>query len=265
MLRSGARRRSEGRRDYAVLITLLRLGLRAGEVAQLTLDDIDWRAAEIVHGKGRRDDGLPLPVDVGEAVAGYLRRGRPATTRREVFLRALAPVAPLGRGGVSSIVRRACVRTGMSPIGAHRLRHTPACDMVSVGVPLSEIGQVLRHRSVSSTAIYACVDLEALRGGTRPCRTAVTKPPPTGSARPYDSAMTAASWIRTCQPRRISQPGASSPSPPFQSEVNRSMAGIVRARAISRPSASCSKASSLPGIDSSPTATSIDAASLAES
>jgi len=164
VLGSCDRRTAVGRRDYAVLVTLLRLGLRAGEVAGLVLEDIDWRAAQIVvHGKNRRVDRLPLPVDVGEAITGYLRRGRPATTGREVFVRALAPVTGLGRGAVSSIVRRACVRAGLPAVGAHRLRHTAACQMVAAGVPLTEIGQVLRHRSTSSTAIYARLDVEALR------------------------------------------------------------------------------------------------------
>ena len=163
------RRGSIGRRDFAILLTLLRLGLRAGEVAALTLDDIDWRAAEIVvHGKGRRDDRLPLPGDVGEALASYLQRGRPATARREVFLRRVAPLGALGRGGVSSIVRRACKRAGVAVVGAHRLRHTLACEMVKAGVPLPAIGQVLRHRSVSSTAIYARVNVEQLRELARP-------------------------------------------------------------------------------------------------
>jgi len=163
------RRGSIGRRDYAILITLLRLGLRAGEVAGLTLDDIDWRAAEVVvHGKGRRDDRLPLPGDVGEALASYLQRGRPPTARREVFLRRVAPVGALGRGGVSSIVRRACVRAGVALVGAHRLRHTLACEMVRAGVSLPAIGQVLRHRSISSTAIYARVNVEQLRKLARP-------------------------------------------------------------------------------------------------
>jgi site-specific recombinase XerD len=158
------RRRALGRRDYAVMITLLRLGLRAGEAARLTLDDVDWRAGEIVvHGKGRREDRLPLPADVGEAIAGYLRRGRPESSRRELFLRARAPIGALGRGGVSAIVRRACARAGVPGIGAHRLRHTVACEMVSVGVPLPEIGQVLRHRSLQTTANYARVDLDRLR------------------------------------------------------------------------------------------------------
>lgn len=169
LLRACDRRRAAGRRDYAVIMTLLRLGLRAKEVANLTLDDIDWRAAEIVvHGKGSRDERLPLPTDVGEAIVGYLQRGRPETTSRAVFLRSVAPIGPLGRGGVSVIVRYASVRAGLTPMGAHRLRHTLACDMVSANVPLPEIGQVLRHRNLASTANYARVDLEALRGLAQP-------------------------------------------------------------------------------------------------
>jgi integrase/recombinase XerD len=163
------RRRPAGRRDYAVLVTLLRLGLRASEAAVLTLDDIDWRAGEItVHGKGRRDERLPLPADVGEAIVAYLTRGRPVTGHREVFLRAVAPVGPLGRGGVSFIVRRACRRAGIAPMGAHRLRHTAACEMVAAGVPLPEIGQVLRHRSLASTANYARVSVAELRTLAQP-------------------------------------------------------------------------------------------------
>jgi integrase/recombinase XerD len=170
------RRRAIGRRDYAVIITLLRLGLRAGEAASLTLDDVDWRAGEIVvHGKGSREDRLPLPVDVGEAIAGYLQRGRPGSRRRELFLRARAPIGSLGRGGVSAIVRRACTRAGIPRIGAHRLRHTVACEMVSVGVPLPEIGQVLRHRNLQTTANYARVDLDRLR--------LLAQPWPEGAAR----------------------------------------------------------------------------------
>lgn len=170
LLRACDRRRGEGRRDHAVLLVLLRLGLRSSEVAILTLDDIDWQAGElVVHGKGRRVDRLPLPVDVGEAVAGYLKRGRPTgSDRREVFLRALAPIGPLGRGGISSIVRRACTRAGLPEIGSHRLRHTVACEMVAAGVPLAEIGQVLRHASTTSTAIYARVDVDALRRVAQP-------------------------------------------------------------------------------------------------
>ena len=142
-----------------------RLGLRAGEVAALALDDVDWRAGQItVHGKGSRIDVLPLPGDVGEAIAGYLQHGRPATMGRNVFLRSIAPIGPLGRGGISLTVRRACRRAKIPEIGAHRLRHTTACQMVAAGVPLAQIGQVLRHRSPASTVIYARVDGEALRG-----------------------------------------------------------------------------------------------------
>lgn len=169
LLRSCDRRRSAGRRDYAVLLVLLRLGLRAGEVASLTLEDIDWRAGLIVvTGKGGRADRLPLPVDVGETISGYLRRGRPPVAGRELFVRARAPLGPLGRGGVSSIVRRACQRAGVAPVGAHRLRHTLACSLVAAGAGLPEIGEVLRHRAITSTAIYARVDLEALRGLAQP-------------------------------------------------------------------------------------------------
>jgi integrase/recombinase XerD len=163
------RRRRTGRRDYAVLMLLLRLGLRANEAAALTLEDIDWRTGEItVHGKGRRDERLPLPADVGEAIAGYLTRGRPVTGRREVFLRAVAPAGPLSRGGISFIVRRACRRAGVAEVGAHRLRHTAACEMAAAGAPLTEIGQVLRHQSLDSTANYARVGVAELRKLARP-------------------------------------------------------------------------------------------------
>jgi site-specific recombinase XerD len=158
------RRRALGRRDYAVIIMLLRLGLRAHEVAALSLDDIDWHAGElVVRGKGGREDRLPLPADVGEAIASYLRRGRPSSERREVFLRARAPYEPIAPGTVRSTVRRACRRAGIAEVGAHRLRHTMACEMISAHVPLQRIGQVLRHRSLQSTAIYARVDVDQLR------------------------------------------------------------------------------------------------------
>ena len=164
MLGSCDRRHELGRRDYAVIITLLRLGLRRGEVAGLRLDDIDWRAGElVVRGKGARQDRLPLPADVGEAIASYLRRGRPQSSRREVFLRAKAPYDPIASGTVASTVRRACRRAGIAEFGSHRLRHTAACDMIQAQVPLVRIGQVLRHQSLQSTAIYARVDVERLR------------------------------------------------------------------------------------------------------
>lgn len=158
------RRTALGRRDYAIVILLVRLGLRRGEVAALTLDDIDWQAGElVVRGKGGRADRLPLPDDVGRAIAGWLRRGRPASSHREVFLRDRAPVAPIAAGTVASTVRRACRRAGVAEVGSHRLRHTAACTMVSAGVPLVEVAQVLRHHSLQSTAIYARVDLDRLR------------------------------------------------------------------------------------------------------
>jgi integrase/recombinase XerD len=158
------RRQALGRRDYAIIITLLRLGLRRGEVAGLRLDEIDWRAGElVVRGKGAREERLPLPADVGEAIASYLRRGRPRSSRREVFLRARAPYEPIASGTVASTVRRGCRRAGISEVGSHRLRHTAACEMVKANVPLVRIGQVLRHQSLQTTAIYARVDVERLR------------------------------------------------------------------------------------------------------
>jgi site-specific recombinase XerD len=170
LLGSCDRRQRKGRRDYAVLLISLRLGLRAGEVAGLRLEDIDWRAGEVVvHGKGRHEDRLPLPNDVGEAVAAYLKRGRQnGTVHREVFLRALAPIGPLGASGVSAIVRHACARAGVPVIGAHRLRHTLACQLASAGAPLSAIAEVLRHRVISTTTEYARVDVEGLRTVAQP-------------------------------------------------------------------------------------------------
>ena len=164
LLGSCDRRQALGRRDYSIIILLLRLGLRRGEVACLTLDDIDWRAGElVVRGKGARQDRLPLPADVGQAIASYLRRGRPQSSRREMFLRARAPYEPIASGTVASTVRRACRRAGIAEVGSHRLRHTAACDMVQAHVPLDRIGQVLRHQSLQTTAIYARVDVERLR------------------------------------------------------------------------------------------------------
>jgi len=169
LLWSCDRREAVGRRDYAVIVMLLRLGLRASEVAVLRLDEIDWRAGKIVvSGKGGRSDEVPLPTEVGEAIVAYLERGRPSADRREVFLRARAPIGPLEASGISTIVRRACRRAGIGPVGAHRLRHTAACEMVASGVPFGQIGQVLRHRRSASTAIYARVDLERLRQLAQP-------------------------------------------------------------------------------------------------
>ena len=165
LLASCDRRRATGRRDYAIMLMLSRLGLRAGEVAALGLDDIDWHAGQLaVRGKGNRLERLPLPADVGAAIAGYLRRGRPATAQaRSVFVRVKAPHRALTTGGVTMVVFDAGQRAGLGKIHAHRLRHTAATEMLRAGTPLAEVGQVLRHRSTTSTAIYAKVDRQALR------------------------------------------------------------------------------------------------------
>jgi len=164
LLASCDRRTTFGRRDYAVLILLSRLGLRAGEVAALGLGDIDWHAGEIVvRGKGRREERLPLPADVGEALVGWLRRGRPRCACAAVFTRVRAPHRPLASSGVSAIVRAACRRAGLPELNAHRLRHTAATEMLRAGAGLSEVGQVLRHASLLTTAIYAKVDRDRLR------------------------------------------------------------------------------------------------------
>jgi integrase/recombinase XerD len=159
-----------GLRDLAILTVLARLGLRAGEVAALSLEDIDWRAGElIVRGKGARSERLPLPDDVGEAIVGYLRDGRPATAQdRAVFVRVRAPHHRLSPGGVTFVVRAAARRAGLGLVHAHRLRHTAASEMLRCGATLPEVGQVLRHRHASSTAIYAKVNREALRQIARP-------------------------------------------------------------------------------------------------
>lgn len=159
------RRTITGRRDFALLLLLVRLGLRAGEARRLRLDDVDWRAGELtVRGKGTRIDRLPLPQDVGEALAAYLRRGRPPTAQgRTVFVRVRAPHQPLTSGGVTDVVSRAAGRAGLAHVTAHQLRHTVATRMVRAGVPLPEISQVLRHRQLSTTAIYAKLDRESLR------------------------------------------------------------------------------------------------------
>lgn len=169
LIASCDRRSAVGRRDHAVLTVLARLGLRAGEVAAMQLGDIDWRAGEVVvHGKGHRDEKLPLPSDVGEAVSGYLVGARPPTTSRAVFVRALAPWRALTPPSVSLIVYRACDRAGIPRVGAHRIRHSAASEMLNNGASLAEVGQVLRHRSLLSTQIYAKVDHARLAGLVRP-------------------------------------------------------------------------------------------------
>jgi site-specific recombinase XerD len=170
LLGSCNRRTATGRRDYAIMLLLSRLGLRAGEVARLGLADIDWRAGEIaVVGKGNRAERLPLPADVGAAIAGYLRHGRPATAQgRSVFVRVRAPHQALTTSGVTMAVFDAAQRAGLGKMHAHRLRHTAATAMLRAGAGLGEVGQVLRHRSPLSTAIYAKVDRDALGVLARP-------------------------------------------------------------------------------------------------
>lgn len=169
------RRTATGRRDYAVMLLLSRLGLRAGEVARLGLDDIDWRRGELtVTGKGNRSEKLPLPGDVGKAITAYLRHGRPpAAEGRSVFVRVHAPLRALTTGGVTMIVFDAAQRAGLPKMHAHRLRHTAATVMLRSGSSLPEVGLVLRHRSVLSTAIYAKVDRDALSVLARPWPTVV--------------------------------------------------------------------------------------------
>lgn len=166
MLESCDRGTGIGRRDFAILMVLARLGLRAAEVAGLCLDDLHWRAGEIVvRGKARRDDRLPLPVDVGDALAAYLRDGRPAAACRAVFLTRYAPVRAMAPVTVSKVVVSASRRAGLhETVAAHRLRHTLASEMLRHGAALAEISQVLRHRDLATTAIYAKVDHVALRG-----------------------------------------------------------------------------------------------------
>jgi site-specific recombinase XerD len=159
-----------GKRDIAILTMLVRLGMRRGEVAELTLDDFDWRAGEIVaRGKGDRVERLPLPADVGEAIAIYLRDGRPpGCSGREVFVRIKAPCRPLTAGGVTQVVVSASKRAGLGEVTAHRLRHTAATELLRQGASLHEIGELLRHRSVLTTAIYAKVGRDRLRELARP-------------------------------------------------------------------------------------------------
>jgi site-specific recombinase XerD len=157
-----------GRRDYAILMLLARLGLRADEVAMVTLDDIDWRASEmVVRAKGRQRARMPIPPDVGAAVVAYLRHGRPTSTCRRLFLRTLAPRVGFASGcAITMIAKAALDRVGIEDCahrGAHIFRHSLATELLRSGASLSEIGQLLRHESHDTTRIYAKVDVDALR------------------------------------------------------------------------------------------------------
>jgi site-specific recombinase XerD len=158
-------RSANGLRDRAILTMLARMGLRACEIAALQLDDLDWRQGEVVvRGKGGHRDRLPLPADVGQVLVDYLEAGRSAgALDRCVFVRVKAPHRGLTNTGVTQVVNAAAHRAGLGTVYAHRLRHSAATAMLAAGAPLAEIGQVLRHRSVLTTAVYAKVDIEALR------------------------------------------------------------------------------------------------------
>jgi len=163
------RRSAIGCRDYAVLLLLGRLGLRAGEVAALQLDDVDWRAGELtIRGKGRTLDRLPLPIDVGEALVAQLRRAVRSKTTRALFVRCRAPYEPVRAGAIIAIAQRALRAAGIPRGGAHRFRHTAATQMLRRGATSTEIAQVLRHRHVDTTAIYAKVDRGSLRSIAKP-------------------------------------------------------------------------------------------------
>ena len=160
-----------GVRNEPMVALMLRLALRAGEVARLLLEDIDWRSGVLsVRGKASRLDEVPLPADVGEPLVRYLRYGRPAgTAHRQVFLALDAPHGPLTAAAVVSVAARALAGAGVEgPGAAHRLRHTTACGVLAAGGGLAEAGQLLRQTSPQATAIYGRADIAALRSIARP-------------------------------------------------------------------------------------------------
>lgn len=158
-----------GRRDFAVITVLARLGLRCAELTGLLLNDVDWQAGTLtIHGKGNRTDRLPLPVDVGEAIVDYLHDGRPVTAARTVFVKVRAPYTALTPSGLSCVVARAAERAGLGTVHAHRLRHTTASRTLNAGASLEEVAHLLRHASPSTTAIYAKTDQTRLGALTRP-------------------------------------------------------------------------------------------------
>lgn len=158
-----------GIRDFAMMLLVARLGLRSVEVARLELRDVDWRAGElVVRGKGRRQDRLPLPVEVGEALATYLSGGRNPAGARRLFLTCRAPRGPIRPDLVGDVVERTCLRAGLPPAGPHRLRHALAGELLRQGAGLVAISQVLRHQDLATTALYAKVDLATLRTVAQP-------------------------------------------------------------------------------------------------
>ncbi|MCP3895953.1 MAG: tyrosine-type recombinase/integrase, partial [Bacteroides sp.] len=171
LLESCDRTTSVGCRNYSILLLIARLGLRAGEVVSLELGDINWRASELtIRGKGQFCDRLPLPQSVGEALAIYLKNDRPKCSTRRIFVRTKAPYRGFQDSStVSTIVRRTVERSGITAPskGAHLLRHSLATGMLREGASMIEVGELLRHRSPSSTEIYAKVDIEGLRSIAR--------------------------------------------------------------------------------------------------
>ena len=164
LLASCDRSTTSGRRDFAVLVLLARLGLRAAEVAAVQLGDIDWRGGQmLVRGKAGRKDHLPLPFEVGKALVDYLRRSRPSCGCRSLILTLYAPARSIAPASITNVVYRACRRAGLARVGAHRLRHTLATEMLRQGGNLLEIAQVLRQSDLGTTAGYAKVDRVALR------------------------------------------------------------------------------------------------------
>jgi site-specific recombinase XerD len=165
------RRSRCGQRDYAILLLLARLGLRAHEVRSLALEDINWASGEIlIHGKGGREDRLPLPPDVGRALAAYLKHGRPRSSHRQVFLCLNAPYRGLVGATVASVVERALGRADIVSVhkGSHLLRHSLATRLLRGGASLTQIGHILRHQHIDTTEIYARVDQKALRALAQP-------------------------------------------------------------------------------------------------
>ena len=172
VLRSCDKKTSLGMRNYAILLLLARLGLRACEIKSLTLDDIEWEFGNInIYGKGGSTSRLPLPKDAGEAIVAYIKYGRPACSTRRIFVRHIAPIRELGNSStISSIVRRALIHAGIksSCMGAHIFRHTVATEMLHQGASLYEIGELLGHSNPNTTSIYAKVDIKALKKLAQP-------------------------------------------------------------------------------------------------
>jgi len=169
LLDSCNRETDVGVRDFAIMMLVARLGLRSIEVARLELRDVDWRAGELlVRGKARRQDRLPLPSEVGEALVAYLSCDRVGEGGRQLFLTCRAPRAPIRADLVGDVVERACLRAGLPHVGPHRLRHALAAELLRRGAGLVAISQVLRHQDLATTALYAKVDLVTLRMVAQP-------------------------------------------------------------------------------------------------